>query len=219
MRIVMIHALPESIPPVKLAFQDIFPEAQVINLFDEGLFIDFEERLTPNLRRRMTQLICYAEEHGADAIGLACSVFAPVVETARELVNVPVLSPYDSVMAEAVENGPRVGIISSVLATLRDSEHYLLKAAKEKGVSIQSKLCLAEDLVHVLRTDGEAGFSRRIAEKVAKLEPKVDSVLLSQFSMAAALSHVSSVANVPILSAPHCSALAFKKLLSSSVTV
>ena len=54
MRIVMIHALPESIPPVKLAFQDIFPEAQVINLFDEGLFIDFKERLTPNLRRRMT---------------------------------------------------------------------------------------------------------------------------------------------------------------------
>ena len=145
------------------------------------MFIDFEERLTPNLRRRMTQLICYAEEHGADAIDLACSVFAPVVETARELVNVPVLSPYDSVMAEAVENGPRVGIISSVPATLRDSEHYLLKAAK--------------------------------------LEPEVDSVLLSQFSMAAALSHVSSVANVPILSAPHCSAFAFKKLLSSSVTV
>ena len=60
---------------------------------------------------------------------------------------------------------------------------------------------------------------RRIAEEVAKLEPEVDSVLLSQFSMAAALSHVSSVANVPILSSPHCSALAFKKLLSSSVTV
>ena len=158
MRIVMIHALPESIPPVKLAFQDIFPEAQVINLFDEGLFIDFEERLTPNLRRRMTQLICYAEEHGADAIGLACSVFAPVVETARELVNVPVLSPYDSVMAEAVENGPRVGIISSVPATLRDSEHYLLKAAKEKGVSIQSKLCLADELIHVLRMTGRLGF-------------------------------------------------------------
>ena len=106
MRIVMIHALPESIPPVKLASQDIFPEAQVINLYDEGLFIDFEERLTPDLRRRMTQLIYYAEEHGADAIGLACSVFTPVVETARELVNVPVLSSYDAVMAEAVESSP-----------------------------------------------------------------------------------------------------------------
>jgi hypothetical protein len=95
----------------------------------------------------------------------------------------------------------------------------LLKAAKEKGVEIQPKLCLADDLIQVLRRDGEAGFSRRIAEEVAKLEPEVDSVLLSQFSMATALSHVSSVAKVPVLSAPHCSALAFKKLLASSVTV
>ena len=156
---------------------------------------------------------------GPTRSAFACSVFAPVVETALELVNVPVLSSYDSAMAEEVEKGPRVGVISSVPATLRDSEHYFLKAAKEKGVSIQPKLCLADDLIHVLRTDGQAGFSRRIAEEVAKLEPEVDSVLLSQFSMAAALSHVSSVANVPILSAPHCSALAFKKLLSSSVTV
>jgi len=141
------------------------------------------------------------------------------VETALELDNVPGLSSYDSAMAEEVENGPRVGIISSVPAALRDSEHYLLKPAKEKGVSIQSKLCLADDLIHVLRTDGEAGFSRRIAEEVAKLKPEVDSVLLSQLSMAAALSHVSSVANVPVLSVSHCSAFAFKKLLSSSVTV
>jgi len=167
----------------------------------------------------MTQLICYAEEHGADAIGLACSVYAPVVESARDLVDVPVLSSYDPVMEEAVGKGPRVGIISSVPATLRDSEHYLLKAAKEKGVSIQPKLCLAEDLIQVLRTDGEAGFSRRIAEKVAKLEPEVDSVILSQFSMATALAHVSEVAKVPFLSAPHCSALAFNKLLTSAVTV
>lgn len=141
------------------------------------------------------------------------------MEDALELVNVPVLSSYDSAMAEEVENWPRVGIISSVPATLRDSEHYLLKAANEKGVSIQSKLCLADDLIHVLRTDGEARFSRRIAEEVAKLEPEVDSVLLSQFSMAVALSYVSSVALVPMLSTPHCSALAFKKLLSSSVIV
>jgi hypothetical protein len=40
-------------------------------------------------------------------------------------------------------------------------------------------LCLAEDLIPVLRTEGESGFSRRIAEEVAKLEPDVDSVLLS----------------------------------------
>ena len=214
MRIVMIHALVESIPPVRLAFQDVFPEVEVINLLDEGLFIDFDDRLTPKLRRRMSELICYSEEHGADAIGLACSVYAPVVESARELVDVPVLSSYDPVMAEAVTKGPRVGIIASVPATLRDAEYYLLKAALEKGVSIEPKLCLAEDLIPVLRKEGEAGFSRRLAEEVTRLEPEVDTVLLSQFSMATALSHVSAIAGVPVLSAPHCSALSFKMLLS-----
>jgi len=34
MRIVMIHALPESISPVRLAFKDVFPETELINLFD-----------------------------------------------------------------------------------------------------------------------------------------------------------------------------------------
>lgn len=41
MRIVTIYALPESNSPVKLAFEDVFPEAELINLFDESLFIDF----------------------------------------------------------------------------------------------------------------------------------------------------------------------------------
>ena len=63
MRVVMIHAVAESIPPVKLAFDEIFPEAEVVNFLDEGLLLDFEEHLTPKLRRRMSQVICYSAEH------------------------------------------------------------------------------------------------------------------------------------------------------------
>ena len=98
---------------------------------------------------------------GPTRSAFACSVFAPVVETALELVNVPVLSSYDSAMAEEVENGPRVGIISSVPAALRDYEHYLLKPAKEKGVEIEPKFCLADDLIQVLCTHRGARFARR----------------------------------------------------------
>ena len=72
MRVAMIHALAESIPPVRLAFQDEFPAAEVINLLDEGLLIDFPGRLTPQLRRRMNGLIGYCQDNGADAIGPAC---------------------------------------------------------------------------------------------------------------------------------------------------
>ncbi len=50
MRIAMIHALGESVPPVKLAFREEYPEAELINILDESLFIDFDLHITPNLR-------------------------------------------------------------------------------------------------------------------------------------------------------------------------
>jgi len=214
MRVVMVHALVESMPPVKRAFQEEFPEAELINVLDEGLFIDFKGKITPALRRRMSQLICYCAEHCADAIGLACSVYAPVVDTARELVDIPVISSYGPVMDEAVKYGSRVGIIASVPATLRDAEYYLRQAAAEHGVAVDPRLCLDENLIPVLRLEGESAFHSRLAEEVNRMASNVDVVLLSQFSMASALSYLRERTPVPVLSAPHSSARRLKKLLS-----
>lgn len=214
MRVTMIHALAESIPPVRLAFAEEFPEAQVINVLDEGLLVDFEGQLTPDLRRRMSNLIGYCQDNKADAIGLACSVYAPVVDSAKDLVDIPLVSSYGPVMADAVAAGPRVGLIASVPATMRDSEHYLRLAAEEAGIMVEPHLCLAEDLIAVMRAEGQSGLERRLEDEVLKLAPDVDVVLLSQFSFAAALAHLQNVSPVPVLSAPHSSARALKRLLN-----
>jgi Asp/Glu/hydantoin racemase len=216
MRVVMIHAVAESMLPSKLAFQEVFPEAELVSLLDDGLFLDFGDQLTPPLRRRMTQLICYSAEHGAQAIGLACSVYTPLVEMVRVVVDVPVVSSYGPVMAEAVQAGQRVGLIAAVPATLRDSEYFLRQAAREQGMQVEAYPRLAEGLMAVKRHEGEAAFWRRLTEEVDKLAPHVDAVLLTQFSMASALSHLRSISSVPVLSAPHSSARCLKELLSAS---
>ncbi len=213
MRVVMIHAIPESIPPVRLAFEDEFPGAEVVNVLDEGLLIDFQGHITPNLRRRMSDLICYSRDHNADAIGLACSVYAPVVDSARELVDVPLVSSYGPVMADAVTAGPRVGVIASNEATMTDSEYYLDLSAKEAGKEVQMVKRLAPDLIQVLREGGHSAFEKRLEQEVLELAPKVDVVLLSQFSFASALEHLRGVSPVPVLSAPHSSARTIKKML------
>jgi Asp/Glu/hydantoin racemase len=214
MRVVMIHAIAESMPPTKLAFQEVFPEAELVNLLDEGLFLDFGDQLTPQLRRRMTQLICYSAEHGAQAIGLACSVYTPMVETACTMVHVPVVSSYGPVMAEAMHAGRRIGLIAAVPATLRDSEYFLQQAARQDGVQVEAYPRLAEDLMAVKRQEGETAFRRRLTEEVDKLAPHVDAVLLTQFSMASALTHLQTNAAVPVLSAPHSSARRLKEVLA-----
>jgi Asp/Glu/hydantoin racemase len=214
MRVTMIHAIAESIPPVRLAFSDEFPEAEVVNVLDEGLLFDFDDQITPSLRRRMSNLIGYCQDNNADAIGLACSVYAPVVDSAKELVEVPLVSSYGPVMADAVAVGPRVGLIASVSSTMRDSEYYLRLAAEEAGKTIEPHLCLADDLIQILRAEGQPGLERRLEEEVLKLAPDVDVVILSQFSFAAALAHLENVSPVPVLSAPHSSARTLKRLLS-----
>ena len=213
MRVVMIHAVAESIPPVRLAFQDEFPEAEVVNLLDEGLLLDFDDEVTPNLRRRMSELICYSQDHNADAVGLACSVYAPVVDSARHLVDVPLVSSYGPVMREAVDAGARVGVIASNSATMRDAEYYLNLAAREAGKEVTFVPRLAEDLLTVLRVEGQQAFERRLGEEVMALEPEVDVVLLSQFSFASALDHLRGVSTTPVLSAPHSSARTLKRML------
>jgi hypothetical protein len=169
MRVVMIHAVAESMLPTRLAFQEVFPEAELVNLLDEGLFLDFGDQLTSPLRRRMTQLICYSAEHGAHAIGLACSVYTPMVDMVRVVVDVPVVSSYGPVMEEAVQAGRRVGLIAAVPATLRDSEYFLQQAAREQGMRVETYPRLAEDLMAVKRHEGEAAFCHRLAEEVDKL--------------------------------------------------
>ncbi len=214
MRVTMIHAIAESIPPVRLAFDEEFPEAEVINVLDESLLVDFDDQLTPDLRRRITNIIGYCQDNKADAIGLACSVYAPVVESAKDLVHVPLVSSYGPVMADAVTAGPRIGLIASVASTMQDSKYYLHLAADEAGVEIEPQLCLAEDLITVMRAEGQSGLERRLEEEVLKIASKVDVVLLTQFSFAAALAHLEKVSPIPVLSAPHSSARTLKKLLS-----
>ena len=215
MRVVMIHALAESIPPVRLAFMEEFPEAEVINLLDEGLLVDFPGSITPKLRRRMSGLISYCQDHSADAIGLACSVYAPVVDSARDLVDVPLVSSYGPVMAEAVAAGSRVGVIATNNATMSDSEPYLKLAAQEAGREVHIKQRLATDLIQLLRQDGHTAFEKRLEQETLALATEVDVVLLSQFSFATALDHLRKVSPVPVLSAPHSSARTLKKMLEA----
>jgi hypothetical protein len=88
--------------------------------------------------------------------------------------------------------------------------------AHEFGTPVETYPRLAEDLMAVKRREGEAVFCHRLAEEVDKLAPHVDAVLLTQFSMASALSHLRTSASVPVLSAPHSSARLLKELLLPS---
>ena len=214
MRVVIIHALPESIEPTKLAFKEIYPEADLITLFDEALFKDFTGDLTPALNGRMIDLIKYAENSGADAIGLACSVFAPVVDYAKNIVNVPITSSYEPVLQAVLEKANKIGVISGVEKTLEDTQYYLNKQAKMDGKEITSHPILATPLMEAMKKPNNTEYNRILGKAISDLPDDVNDVLLSQFSMASSLGHLQNTTNRNYYSPPHCTAKWFKNSLA-----
>jgi hypothetical protein len=214
MRVVIIHALPESIEPTQEAFQEIYPEAELITLFDEALFKDFKGELTPDLNNRMMQLINYAELSKADAIGLACSVFAPVVEYAQKTCKVPIASSYSPIVEEILESSSNIAIISGVPKTLQDSEYYLRKSAADSGKTIQTLSVLAEPLMKAMKNPDSSEYNNILSSTINNLPININDILLSQFSMSSSLEYLKSSTNKNCFSPAHSTAKWFKKTLS-----
>lgn len=78
--VALIHATTAAIAPAAAAFADRFPEARLWNLLDDLLMTEADAAggLTAPLRRRMRCLIAHAEDGGAAAILLTCSLYGPV---------------------------------------------------------------------------------------------------------------------------------------------
>ncbi len=76
---------PPSVAPAQAAFADEFPDAELWHLLDDRLVMDADAAggLTPALRDRMSTLIQYAVDGGADAVQLSCSMYGPVAVDAQ----------------------------------------------------------------------------------------------------------------------------------------
>ena len=119
-RIALVHAGAVSIPPIELAFQQLWPEAQIMNLLDDSLFLDRGVgALPPAMAERFITLGRYAAASGADGILFTCSAFGPCIEAcAADLAPIPVLKPNEAMIAEAYSTGGRIGLMATFAGTL-----------------------------------------------------------------------------------------------------
>ncbi len=85
-RIVLLHATPVAMPPIHAAFQQLWPEAEIVNLLDDGLTLDRakQETLSPALLERFVDLGQYAAGLDTQGILITCSAFGPAIERLAE---------------------------------------------------------------------------------------------------------------------------------------
>jgi aspartate/glutamate racemase len=203
-RIVLLHATPVAMQPIQQAFEELWPEAEVVNLLDDGLTLDRakEQQLSRRLTDRFVALGEYGYQMDAQGILVTCSAFGPAIDELADAVPVPVLKPNEAMFEAALQQGQRIGMLAtfgpSLVTMVDEFDHY----ASLVGSHAQLETLLVPDAIDLLRKGDVASHNRLVADAAPQLS-HCDVIMLAHFSTSRAADAVRERVSVPILTAPH----------------
>ncbi|HEX9449555.1 MAG TPA: hypothetical protein VF920_16330, partial [Dongiaceae bacterium] len=117
-RIVLIHALSDSVRPIHAAFQRHWPSARYFDLLDTSLSADLatEGKLSAPMHERFLTLGRYAAAQQGmggrtGAILFTCSAFGPAIDGVKAALSIPVLRPNEAAFTAALKAGHRIALL------------------------------------------------------------------------------------------------------------
>jgi len=200
MRIALIHALRHSIDPAAEAFARLWPEAELVNIFDDSLSADLarDGHITPAMTARFLLLARYAVDNGARGILFTCSAFGPCIAACKAmLAPLPVLTPNEAMIDEAIAAGAPVGLLASFGLTLDTMPAEFTAVAP--GITIVPQL--ADGALAALNA-GDAPRHDALAAQAALQLQHCKVIALAQFSLARAAPAIAAATGLPVLTTP-----------------
>lgn len=214
----MVHSVASLVPIFNELVAELLPGMEVIHLVDEGLLKDVlaTGQLTPNMARRFGLLASFAVESGAEVVMLTCSSLAPLVDEAKNMVNVPLLKVDEAMADEAVKLGERIGVMATAYTTLKPTSNLIKARAALQGKKVEVETVLCEGAFDALRHGDLETHDRLVKDELNKLMQRVEVVALAQASIARVVSQLSEKERrVPILSSPRLGVQRLKEKLES----
>lgn len=197
----IIHAALISSKSVEPFIKEIIPEVTVVHHVDDTIQnLNFLQEPGHIPKVNLYKFATYAfmlQQAGADLIVLACSTFNIAVETARPLIDIPLLQIDRPMMDLAVKQGSRIGLLATVPTTVPSSERLLHSAATEAGRKIKVQTVLCSAAFEEIKNGNTEQHNLLLMEEIEKLSKEVDAIVLAQVSMSALEPFLSDTA-VPV---------------------
>lgn len=215
-RIVLLHATPVAMQPIQTAFEQRWPEAETVNLLDDGLSIDRarDTDLTQTMIERFVGFGQYGARMGADGILVTCSAFGPAIERLADSLPVPVLKPNEAMFEDAVAQGSRIGMLAtfapSVSTMTNEFEEYVSRSGKRATLTT----IVVDDAMRLLRAGDADSHNRLVAARAPELK-HCDAIMLAHFSTSRAAEKVREAVAVRVLTAPHAAVERMRTLVQN----
>ncbi len=213
----VIHATRVAVSPIEAAFEEHWPEAEVVQFMDESLMRDLDEigHLTPAISERVEGLADFACRDGAAAILYSCSAFGPAIEAVQARLPVPVLKPNQAMLDEALAFGGRIRILSTFRPSGPSIRRELEALAEQRKLEVEIDDSYVPGALDALQAGDPDTHDALIAAAAAG--SRADVILLAQFSMARARDAVSRHVDARVLSSPESAVLALRRMMGAPV--
>ena len=213
-RIVLLHATPVAMLPIQSAFAERWPEAETVNLLDDGLSLDRarEPELSEAMIQRFVEFGLYGAKMGADGILITCSAFGPAIDRLIEAVPIPVLKPNEAMFRGALEQGKRIGMLATFAPAVATMTDEFEEFVAETGSPAQLTTVLVADAIDLMKRGDPEAHNRLVAARAPELAG-YDAIMLAHFSTSRAAAAVRAVVDVPVLTAPEAAVARMRSLV------
>ena len=199
--IALIHNSSVIIDVVKKIFDDIYPDAQTINIMDESLLRDIKERGGIDYlgTRRVCRYALCAEDLGTDAVLMTCSSLCEAAYAAKPLVSIPVFAINEPMAKEAVSIANKIVVMGTLQSVLSPTARLVASVAAKEGkqVEIEEGLCAAA--FEALIAGQPEKHDKLLIDEVEKAAKKGDVIVFGQGSMSRLVPEARKRVDVPIL--------------------
>lgn len=202
-RIAFVHTVGFLVDDFRARARAELPGADCFHILNESLLQDLL-RGTPQplAYRRVVEQIVLAAQAQPDLIVVTCSSTSPAVDIARRIVQQPILKIDDPMMAQAVRNGPRIGLLCTASSTVEPSSALLRAHAAEQGREISIQTVLRPEAYQALMAGDRAQHDAILQAAAKELALGVDVLVLAQASLAHLRDPLAAALGCPVLASP-----------------
>jgi len=182
----LIHSTRLVIDPVQeVVASQCLAGTEFVHVMDEGILrqLAASGRITEEIIQWLTDMALSTEKIGADLAVLSCSSLSPCVDEVQDRIKIPLLKIDEPMMAYAVDNADRVGLVMTNPTTEKPSRLLFDDVLRRSGKKTALVPRLCPDAFNKLNCGDVAGHDAEVIRTVEDLLADVDLVLLAQISI------------------------------------
>lgn len=201
----LIHTVQITLGILNTVCDEIIPEAELIQLLDEGFLRMLQHKPAPmaKARERLLRHIYCLEENEVDVILVVCSSLSSLVDKVKSKVNVPLVKIDEEMIKRAVECDGKIGILASHELAIDTIYLQIEDYARSIGVNPELKVFVEPNTLIAMNEGDIDRLGSVTRQRIEEIQSDVDILVLAQVSLSVAMHGVDiKKYRIPVLTSP-----------------